>query len=112
MPVKLSVVEPGSYELPPHVIERMKPLDAEDHVPVRPYTPEAVEEPTPDESQEGPGHTLPRPAAVRVVPLWVGLILEDQRQAERRRALEAAADGRPDTDYTYLGAHTLTGAVA
>ncbi|MFE4972498.1 hypothetical protein ACFRAR_10290 [Kitasatospora sp. NPDC056651] len=36
---------------------------------------------------------------------------EYEKQRERREALCAVAEGRPDTGYTYPGAHTL-GAVA
>jgi hypothetical protein len=49
---------------------------------------------------------LPRPATYRVVPLWVAC-WEEQQQAERRRALEAASAGLPDPGYTYPGAHSL-----
>ncbi|MGV9266541.1 hypothetical protein ACWDRR_18005 [Kitasatospora sp. NPDC003701] len=123
---------PALWDVPAHVIKRMQPLNAEDHVPVRPYTPEAVEGPEPDEPHSEPvpeaveeptpvepAHeptpevvaedpmALPRPGTFRVLPLWVGVILEDQR-----RTLEGAADGRPDTGYTYPRAHVLTGAVA
>ncbi|GLW53992.1 hypothetical protein [Kitasatospora phosalacinea] len=50
-------------------------------------------------------------ATTRVVPRWVARF-EAQQQAQRRRALEAAATGRPDTGYTYPGAHTLMGVPA
>ncbi|MFJ5883441.1 hypothetical protein [Kitasatospora cineracea] len=53
----------------------------------------------------------PRPAAGRVVPLYV-LRWEAEQQEARRKALEAASAGHPDTGYTYPGAHTLAGAVA
>ncbi|MFJ4666760.1 hypothetical protein [Kitasatospora purpeofusca] len=36
---------PALWNLPPHVIERMKPLDAEEHATVRPYTPDAASDP-------------------------------------------------------------------
>ncbi|MGV9267115.1 hypothetical protein ACWDRR_20915 [Kitasatospora sp. NPDC003701] len=93
---------PALWDIPAHVIQRMQPLNAEDHVPVRPYTPEAVEgpesdethhepipeaieeptpvEPAPEPTPEAPELTLPRPATVRVVPLWVAAILENQRR--------------------------------
>ncbi len=101
---------PALWDIPPHVIERSKPLNAEDHAPVRPYTPEAQEAPEP--APEDPAPELPRPATVRVVPLWVAVLLEDQRQTVRRRALEAASAGLPDPGYTYLGAQALIGAGA
>ncbi|MFD7593321.1 hypothetical protein ACFV6D_09855 [Kitasatospora sp. NPDC059812] len=97
---------PALWDIPSHVIERSKPLDTEDHAPVRPYTPEAQEAP------EDPSPELPRPGTVRVVPLWVAVLLEDQRQTARRRALEAASAGLPDTGYTYQGAQALIGAGA
>ncbi|WAL73142.1 hypothetical protein OU787_17480 [Kitasatospora sp. YST-16] len=53
----------------------------------------------------------PRPAAGRVVPLYV-LRWEAEQQDARRKALEAASAGLPDTGYSYPGAQTLTGAVA
>ena len=49
---------------------------------------------------------LPVPVTVRVVPLWVAR-WEDQQQAARRRAVEAASAGQPDPGYTYPGAHSL-----
>ncbi|WP_043174726.1 hypothetical protein [Streptomyces sp. NRRL B-24484] len=58
---------------------------------------------------------LPRPATVRVVPLWVRrweADAEAQRQAARLAALWAIAEGLPDPGYSYPGAHRLVGAVA
>ncbi|MFF0293132.1 hypothetical protein ACFYST_08075 [Kitasatospora sp. NPDC004614] len=45
-------------------------------------------------------------ATIEVVPRWVRRF-EQQQQAARRAALEAAAAGLPDTGYTYPGAHAL-----
>ncbi|MER6360120.1 hypothetical protein [Kitasatospora sp. NPDC001527] len=41
---------------------------------------------------------------------WLAELDEIERQYSRREALEAAAEGLPDTGYTYPGAHTLVGA--
>ncbi|WP_329565377.1 hypothetical protein [Kitasatospora sp. NBC_01266] len=61
-----------------------------------------------------PPHVAEEPetfSSLPVVPLWLVNWEEQQRQAERRRALEAAAIGRPDTGYTYPGAHHIPGSV-
>ncbi|MER5863807.1 hypothetical protein [Kitasatospora sp. NPDC002040] len=63
--------------------------------------PESVPEPTP--ITESSPEDLPRPGTYRVVPLWVVLADEPQRQGQRRQALDAAAAGH-DLGYTYMGA--------
>ncbi|MFJ8472135.1 hypothetical protein [Kitasatospora sp. NPDC094011] len=67
-------------------------------------------------TEDDPRTTLPRPATVVVVPLWVRRWQtetdEGQKQAARRAALAVIESGDMlDPGYTYAGAHVL-GAVA
>ncbi|MFE4516356.1 hypothetical protein ACFRMQ_19415 [Kitasatospora sp. NPDC056783] len=87
-----------------------------------------VPAPAPEPSTPAPYEPTPEPDRLSTGPLVRPYIDHDawraelddmqrdynerQRQRERREALRAVGEGRPDTGYTYPGAHTLAGAVA
>ncbi|MDH6138921.1 hypothetical protein P3T35_000910 [Kitasatospora sp. GP30] len=117
--VQLGVRQPGSWQppasgswevltaIPPHVVERAKPLAGEDNALVRGRYGRLVE----DREALRLAPVQPCAAPGQVVPLWVAFG-EAQQQAVRRRALEVVAAGWPDPGYTYPGAQCMPGAVA